>query len=89
MHVGEVLAGKYRLDAVLGEGAMGVVWRATQLDLDRAVAVKVLHTNLAAHGDARARFVREAAPAAEYVAVGPYQVPGRRDAIELHEVMWR
>jgi serine/threonine protein kinase len=64
MTEGEVLAGKYRLDAVLGEGAMGVVWRATQLDLDRAVAVKVLHANLATRGDARARFVREAKVAA-------------------------
>ncbi len=43
---------------------MGVVWRARQLDLDRAVAVKILHPNLASRGDARARFVREARVAA-------------------------
>lgn len=43
---------------------MGVVWRARQLDLDRPVAVKILHPNLASRGDARARFVREARVAA-------------------------
>jgi serine/threonine-protein kinase len=64
MKAGDVVAGKYRLDVVLGEGAMGVVWRATQLDLDREVAVKVLHASQATRGDARARFVREAKVAA-------------------------
>jgi class 3 adenylate cyclase len=32
---------------------------------------------------------REAAPAAEYVPVGAYEVPGRRHPVDLHEVMWR
>ncbi|MBP6845624.1 MAG: serine/threonine protein kinase [Kofleriaceae bacterium] len=64
MQPGDLLAGKYRLEAPIGEGAMGVVWRARQLDLDRAVAVKILHPNLASRGDARARFVREARVAA-------------------------
>jgi len=43
---------------------MGVVWRATQLGLDRAVAVKVMHTGFARREDARARFTREARVAA-------------------------
>src|SRR5262245_51029995 len=34
--------GKYRLDAVLGTGGMGVVWRAFDPDLERAIAIKVL-----------------------------------------------
>ena len=64
MQEGDVLAGKYRVDAPIGAGAMGVVWRATQLELDRPVAVKLLHPNIASSKDARARFAREARTAA-------------------------
>jgi serine/threonine protein kinase len=71
---GEVIAGKYRLDEVLGEGAMGVVWLATQLDLERVVAVKVLHANMASRADSRARFVREAKVAAALHHPGAVQV---------------
>ncbi len=61
---GDLLADKYRLERILGEGATGVVWCATQLDLDRQVAVKVMHPNLAGRSDARLRFLREARVAA-------------------------
>jgi predicted Ser/Thr protein kinase len=51
--------GKYRLDRVLGAGGMGVVWAATDPDLERAVALKVLRT---ADGSEiqRTRLLREA-----------------------------
>ena len=39
---GRVIAGRYRLDSPVGAGAMGVVWRAADLRLDRTVAVKQL-----------------------------------------------
>ena len=60
MEPGAVLADKYRLERVLGEGATGQVWRAIQLDLDRPVALKLLHPALASHPDGRLRFLREA-----------------------------
>lgn len=57
--LGTVLGGRYRLDAVLGRGGFGAVYRATQLDLGRPVALKVLHAQ-AVLGDALMRFEREA-----------------------------
>lgn len=59
--VGEVLGGRYRLDAVLGIGAMGAVFRAYHTGLEREVAVKLLHRDLMASEQMRARFSREAA----------------------------
>jgi serine/threonine protein kinase len=52
--------GVYRIVAVLGEGGMGVVYRAYDEALGREVAVKCLHTNLAGDPDIRRRFIREA-----------------------------
>lgn len=57
---GTVLAGRYRLDAPLGSGAAGTVYRARDLELKRDVAVKVLHAGLLAGAQAEARFLREA-----------------------------
>ncbi|HEV7624543.1 MAG TPA: protein kinase, partial [Amnibacterium sp.] len=44
---GEVVGGRYRLEGELGRGGMAVVWRATDLKLDRTVAVKVFRSELA------------------------------------------
>ncbi|MBX3191591.1 MAG: SUMF1/EgtB/PvdO family nonheme iron enzyme [Labilithrix sp.] len=50
----------YRIEDVVGEGGMGVVYRAHDTATGRAVAVKCLHTNLAGDPHIRQRFMREA-----------------------------
>src|SRR5215813_1739150 len=57
---GDILAGKYRVERVLGEGGMGVVVAAHHLALDQRVAVKFLRKDMADRGDAAERFRREA-----------------------------
>ncbi|MBX3227056.1 MAG: serine/threonine protein kinase [Labilithrix sp.] len=57
---GTVLAGKYRVDRVLGHGGMGYVLAATHLHLDEPVAIKFLHAAHAGDSERIARFVREA-----------------------------
>jgi serine/threonine-protein kinase len=45
---GDTIAGKYRLESLLGEGGMGSVWRASNLLLEVPVAIKLLRSDLAA-----------------------------------------
>jgi serine/threonine protein kinase len=58
--VGTVLDGRYRLDEKLGQGGIGVVYRAVHLRTSRTVAVKVLLPEWAQAGGMSARFEREA-----------------------------
>ena len=58
LETGTIVSG-YRIDGVLGEGGMGAVYRATQLSLNRTVALKVLATELSADETFRERFRRE------------------------------
>src|SRR3954469_154758 len=60
---GEEFAG-HRIDGVLGRGGMGVVYRVTDLRLNRAVALKVITPALSADEDFRRRFQRESQLAA-------------------------
>ncbi|HSY23232.1 MAG TPA: protein kinase [Polyangiaceae bacterium] len=62
---GEVLAGKYRIERVLGAGGMGVVVAAYHLQLDTKVAIKVLRSSMLEDPEATARFAREARAAAK------------------------
>lgn len=58
--IGSLIAGRYRVEGVLGEGGMGVVLRATQLANGRSVALKILTPEAAAIGETVARFRQEA-----------------------------
>ncbi len=58
--VGDVVAGRYRVEALLGRGGFGVVYRAVQLNIGRAVALKMLLAEALAHPEGIARFRREA-----------------------------
>src|SRR5262245_32071166 len=58
--VGDVLAGKYRVDKILGIGGMGMVVAATHLELDQRVALKFMLPGAAESPETAARFLREA-----------------------------
>jgi serine/threonine protein kinase len=59
-YLGRVLLDQFRIEEILGAGGMGTVYRARQPSLDRDVAIKILHADLAHHADAVRRFQREA-----------------------------
>ncbi|HEX6927124.1 MAG TPA: serine/threonine-protein kinase [Longimicrobiaceae bacterium] len=81
---GRTLVDRYRIDEVIGRGGMGAVYRARDLRLNRAVAVKVISVaapDVVAHERLRARFQREARAAAalhhpHVVAVYDYGTDG-------------
>ena len=57
---GDILAGKYRVERVLGIGGMGVVVAAHHIQLDEKVALKFLLPEALGNAEAVARFAREA-----------------------------
>lgn len=59
-HVGDILVGRYRIDAPLGSGGSAMVYRAHDLRLQRDVALKILLPNLAQDQAVAHRFEREA-----------------------------
>ena len=56
---GTVLGTRYEIVQILGQGGMGAVYKARDLELDRVVAVKVIRPDLASHPDILARFKQE------------------------------
>ncbi len=61
---GLVVGSRYRLDAVLGEGGMAVVWAAVHTETDRRVALKLVRPEFVTDDTVRDLFVREARIAA-------------------------
>ena len=94
---GSVIAGRYRLDHVIGIGGMGIVVAATHLQLEQPIAIKFLQPDALASSEVVARFIREARAAvrikSEHVArvldVGalesgaPYMVMERLEGNDL------
>ncbi|HEY0467115.1 MAG TPA: serine/threonine-protein kinase, partial [Polyangiaceae bacterium] len=68
--IGEVIAGKYRVDSVVGSGGMGIVLCATHLALGQRVAIKVLTVSDEdeRRDEARERFLREGRATAALVS---------------------
>ncbi|HWI22571.1 MAG TPA: protein kinase [Baekduia sp.] len=62
---GTILDERYRLDERIGAGGMSTVFRAFDLVLERDVAIKVLHRDIAQHSDQLERFRREARAVAQ------------------------
>jgi serine/threonine protein kinase len=60
LSIGSVLDGRYRIDAILGSGGMGRVYRGEHTGIGKRVAIKVLHADLSRNREAAQRFQREA-----------------------------
>src|SRR5215475_2517281 len=58
--IGEVLAGRYKIESLLGSGGMGRVYRGAHTAMGRPVAIKVLRAALGRNQEAAVRFQREA-----------------------------
>ncbi len=66
--IGRTVADRYRLDSLLGQGGMGCVFGATDLRLDRPVALKVIRQELVCDQAVRTRFTQEAKVIAQLAA---------------------
>ncbi len=72
--VGRVLKGQYRIEAQLGQGAMGVVYRGTQLALGKTVAIKMIRADILVTKESHDRFQREAQVLSKLLHPGIAQV---------------
>lgn len=100
-HVGSTIAGRYRVERPIGEGAMGAVALARHVSLDETVAIKFLRPELRRDPVANARLAREAKALAriksDHVArvldvgatlsYGPYMVMEYLEGTDLGEVL--
>jgi eukaryotic-like serine/threonine-protein kinase len=77
--IGSIVASKYRLDAELGRGGMGVVYRAHHLRVHKDFAIKVLLTEVSEHRTILSRFMLEAQ------AAGRIGHPGILDVYDVGE----
>ncbi len=63
--IGQIINDRYRLDSLLGDGGMGTVFRAFDRNLDRQVAIKLMHGHFARQPEFRLRLIQEAQTAAK------------------------
>jgi hypothetical protein len=86
--LGTALGGRYRLDAQIGKGGMSTVYRAFDTVLERPVAIKLMHREIASDADQLERFRREARAVAQLshphivtvIDAGEEPPPGRGEA---------
>jgi serine/threonine-protein kinase len=85
----KVIAGRYRLEARIGEGGMGVVYRARHVLIDRVVAVKLIRPDLRGETHLRAWMLREARAAnrVDHAHIIDIHDIGETDDGELYLVM--
>src|SRR5207344_1409113 len=88
-YLGKVVAGRYRLEALLGEGGMGVVYRARHVLIDRVVAMKLIRPDLRGETHLRAWMLREARAAnrVDHAHIVEIHDIGETDDGELYLVM--
>ncbi len=87
--LGKVIAGRYRLEARIGEGGMGIVYRARHVLIDRVVAVKLIRPDLRGETHLRAWMLREARAAnrVDHAHIIDIHDIGETDDSELYLVM--
>jgi serine/threonine protein kinase len=87
--LGQVIAGRYRLESQLGEGGMGVVYRARHVLIDRVVALKLIRPDLRGETHLRAWMVREARAAnrVDHAHIVDIHDVGETEGGELYLVM--
>src|SRR5512142_3371106 len=87
--LGKVLAGRYRLEARIGEGGMGIVYRARHVLIDRVVALKLIRPDLRGETHLRAWMLREARAAnrVDHAHIIDIHDIGETDEGELYLVM--
>ena len=88
-YIGRVVAGRYRLESRLGEGGMGVVYRARHVLIDRVVALKLIRPDLRTETHLRAWMLREARAAnrVDHAHIIDIHDIGETDEGELYLVM--
>src|SRR5471030_3298464 len=88
--IGTLLGGRYRLDAQIGRGGMSTVYRACDTVLEREVAIKLMHREIASDSGQLERFRREARAVAQLnhphivtvIDAGEWDVGESSDALE-------
>ena len=63
--IGRTIGGRYKIESLLGQGGMSSVYKATDPNLQRTVAVKLIHPHLSQHAEFVKRFEQEAAAVAK------------------------